>query len=74
MLAKKVVIIRTLLSLVYFKREGKREPDTVNVIDCKNKCKVKELCESNDLSTICIYIIHRMYYNNYFPCYIKRNS
>ena len=72
MLAKKVVIIRTLLRLIYFKREGKREQETVSVINCKG-CKAKELCISNGLSTICIHLVHRRYYNNYFPCYIKRN-
>lgn len=71
MLAKRVVVYKTASRVIYFRRDGKREPGTISVMNCRNGCPARELCIENDLSVFCIYLVHIKYYNTYFPCYIK---
>lgn len=74
MLAKRIIVYKTASRVIYFRRDEKREPGTISVMNCRNGCKATELCTKNNLSVLCIYVVQTKYYNTYFPCYIKRNS
>ena len=53
MLAKRLIVIRTttISRLIYFRRNGRREPGSIKVINCK-ECKTRILCTENDISSL----------------------
>lgn len=72
MLAKRVIVYKTVSRVIYLRRDVKQDPGTISVMTCRNGCKARELCTKNNLSILCIYVVQSKYYNNtYLPCYIR---